>query len=470
MPGDRRSRRGKAHNTPLEGRPKGRSKKNASDKHVAEDKKPAPSEEERAAYRSEIEQRFAMLGWTEQSMSFPSWSLLKSEWSSLMEPNELQDLNDDKVWENIKQRVGFLQRRLKDEREEQKRLRFDRLSRLLSALNKSLPPLVTLELRRLGKPPCMEYPCPPLDYTELKKVSQEVAFPGIGDVHKWPVIKSLLEADITADELEETFNARREEIDAMIDEWRDNLHAKLLGFLPKLEGDILQPTLVANDSDPFKDLSDDMKRLLRADSLFTVFDWNDSPYISNSPRHRPYTYQDILRVNPGSVHRLEDLAKQVQLPMDCIRPYPAAQEIARELMRSIGCPNASYLELGSEIEGECDWEGGSSYQGEWICGRCIDATPKTWQGIVEHYVVERRVYRASQAELAKRKITYHDLHDLTSFSNRPLMRFYSAQVAREVLSHSGGDRDVQCQICSKWPIQHDVQGPERLMLKHLSEV
>ncbi|CUA68371.1 hypothetical protein RSOLAG22IIIB_07886 [Rhizoctonia solani] len=233
----------------------------------------------------------------------------------------------------------------------------------------------------------------------------------MADVHKWPIIKSLLEADTSADQLEQDFNVRREEIDTMVSEWRDKLHTRLLGFLPKRQGEILQPTLVADGSDPFKDLSDDMKRLLRADSLFFVYDWNEIPYTINSSRNQPFTYQDILRIHPGgSVHRLGDLPKQVESPIDSIRPYSAVQEIARELMTSIARPNASYLELGSEIEGECDWEGGSSYSGEWIRARCIDARPKTWQEMVEHYVVERQTYQSSRAELAKRKITYHDLH------------------------------------------------------------
>ncbi|CAE6379441.1 unnamed protein product [Rhizoctonia solani] len=411
MPADRRPRGGKARATPLEGHPKGRGKKTASDAQVVENKKPAPTDEEKAAYRSEIEQRFAELGWTEKRMDFPTWSSLKSEWLALLEPNELKDLNDDKVWDNIKQCVQFLQDRVKTEREKQKELRFNRLNRLLSALKKDSPPLVAFDLRRLGKPPFTEYPCPPLDYTELKKISHETAFPGMADVHKWPIIRSLLEADTTADQLEQDFNSRREEIDTMVSQWRDKLHTRLLGFLPKLEGEVLQPTLVADGSDPFKDLSDDMKRLLRADSLFLVYDWNESPYIINSSRNQPYTYQDILRIHPGdSVYRLGDLSKQAESPIDSIRAYPAAQAIARELMMSIGRPNASYLELGCETEGECDWEGESSYSGKWICARCIDARPKTWQEMVEHYVVERQTYQSSRAELAKRKITYHDLH------------------------------------------------------------
>ncbi|CAE6448143.1 hypothetical protein ACGC1H_001100 [Rhizoctonia solani] len=470
MPGDRRPRQSKARASPLKGST-GRGKKAAANKQPVEDRKPAPTEEEKAAYRSEIERRFTELGWTEQSMNFPVWSSLKSEWLGMLEPNELADLNDDKVWTNIKERVEYLRNRIKGEREKQKELRFDRLYRLLSALRKSNPPLVSFKLRRLGKPPCTEYPCPPLDYTELRKITHEVAFPGVGGVHKWPVIKSLLDADTTADELEQAFNARRGEIDAMVTEWRDKLHTRLLGFLPKLEGEILRPTLVADGSDPFKHLSDDIKRLLRADSLFTFYDWNDSPYIMNSPRHRPYTYQDILRISAGDVHRLSDLRTQVQLPMDRIGPYPAAQEMARELMKSIARPGASYLELGSEIEGECDWEGASSYEGEWICGRCIDTEPKTWQGIVEHYVDERRKYSSNRAELAKRKLTYHDVHGPASLPNRPLIKFYSAQVALEIMSIKKSERDsYQCQLCSKWPITHSVRGPEKLMFKHLLEV
>ncbi|KDN42434.1 hypothetical protein RSAG8_06751, partial [Rhizoctonia solani AG-8 WAC10335] len=471
MPGDRLPRRGKARATPLEGRPGGRAKKTTLDKQPVEDAKPAPTEKAKTAYRSEVEQRLAKLGWTEQRMNFPAWSSLKSEWLALLEPKELKDLNGDKVWENIKQSVNSLRNRLQIEREKQKELRFDRLSRLLSALKKGNPLLVAFKLERLGKLPCTEYPCPPPDYTELKNVSHEVAFPAIADVHQWPVIKSLLDADTTADELEQGFNARREEIDAMVIEWRDKLHARLLGFLPKLEGEIIRPTLVADDSDPFQGLSDDMKRLLRADSLFSVYDWNDGPHILNSPRHLPYTYKDILRMSARDVHGFSDLVKQVQLPVDRIGPYPASQEVARELMQSIGRPNASYLELGCEVEGRSDFDEESSYEGEWICGRCIDTESKTWQEIVEHYVVERLKYRASRAEVAKRKITYHDLHGSRPSSNRPMIRFYSAQEAREVWSNKTDERDAQqCQICSKWPIDHDVQGPKKLMFKHLLEV
>ncbi|KAG8729072.1 hypothetical protein FRC11_009548 [Ceratobasidium sp. 423] len=470
MPGERRSRQGKSRVTPLDGRPTGRGKKKApSGETAVEVKGPAPTEQEKAAYRSEVEQRLDKLGWTKQSMDFPEWSSLKSEWLAVVEPNELKDLNDDKVWENIKRHLDSLRNRLKAERGERKELRFDRLRRLLSLLKQQNPPLVAFKARRLGKPPCTEYPCPPFDYTELKSISQKIASPEIADVHKWPVIRSMLEAETTADELEQAFIARRSEIDAMVVEWRDKFHARLLSFLPEIEGEILRPTLVADNSDPFKNLSDDMKRLLRADSLFSVYDWNEGPHIINSSRNRVYTYKDLFQISSGGAYKPDDLIMQIQLPMDRIGKYTQAQEVARELLKDIGRPDASYLELECDLEG-CDFGESTGVEGEWICGRCIDKEPKTWQEIVEHYVDERENYRLSRTELAKKRIVYHDLHS-SAPSNRPMIRYYSAQVAREMWSYSAGERDVQqCQICSRYPMKHDVQGPKKLMFKHLSEV
>ncbi|KAG9121278.1 hypothetical protein FRC07_002816 [Ceratobasidium sp. 392] len=462
MPGEKPTRRGRARVTPLDGRPKGRGNKKASGKQAPEEvknEKPAPTQEEKAAYRTQIEERIAQLGWPAESMDFPAWSSLRSQWLGLMEPSELKDLNDEKEWDNVKSHLDLLRVHLKTEREKQKELRFNRLSHVLSTLKKESPPLVKFKVRRLGKPPCTEYPCPPIGYSDLKTVSQELAFPDIADIHKLPLIRSMLEADTTADELEQTFMSQSSDIDAIVTEWRDKFHRRLLGFLPAIEGDILQPTLVADDSDPFKDLSNDMKRLLRADSLFSVYDWNDSPYVINSSRGRPYTYKELLHIGSGGVSRLSDLQRQVQLPIDCIGKYTEAQAVAKELLKSISRPNASYLEL------ECD------YEEEWICGQCIDTESYSWQGIVEHYVKERISYRSSQAELAKRKMTFRDVHGSNPFTNRPMIRYYSAQVAREVWSHSTGENDVtQCQICSRSPINHEVKGPKKLMLKHLLEV
>ncbi|QRV73406.1 hypothetical protein RhiJN_01420 [Ceratobasidium sp. AG-Ba] len=470
MPAERPTRSRKPRFAPAVGRPKGcRNKKAPGKQEEVKNARPEPTREEKAAYRAQLEERIDQLGWPAESMKFSAWPSLASEWLAVLEPTELNDLNDEIVWNNVKSRLDMLRYRLKAEREKQKELLFERLYRLLSTLEKESPPLLTLQVRRLGKPPCTEYPCPPSGYSDVKTVSQKLAFPRLADVHKLPLIKSMLEADTTADQLEETFKTRRSDIDTMVTEWRNDFHRRLLSFLPDVGGNILEPTLVADDSDPFEGLSNDMKRLLRADSLFSVYDWDESPYTINSSRDLAYTYKDLVRRGSG-VSRPSELARQRQLPIDCVGRYDEARVVARELLQSIERPNASYLELECDVE-QVELGEDSSYEGEWICGQCINTKPQIWTGIVEHYVKERKSYRPIQAALAKQKTIYCDVHGSEPLPNRPMIRYYSAQVAREIWAQSTGERDVtQCQMCSKRPINREVKGPMKSIVKHLLDI
>ncbi|KAG9126747.1 hypothetical protein FRC07_002125 [Ceratobasidium sp. 392] len=378
MPKDKSSRRGRARVTPLDGRPKGRGNKKVLGKRAEEVKntKPAPTQEEKTVYRAQIVERIAQLGWPAGSMDFPAWSSLRSEWLGLMEPSEPKNLNDERVWDSIKSHLNRLRDHLRTERGKQKELRFDRLKHLLSTMKKESPPLLEFKVRR---PPCTVYPRPPSDYSDLKAVSQELIFPDVADVHKLPLIRSMLEDDTTADKLEQTFKFRRRDIDTMVTEWRDMFHSCLLSFLPDIEGNnILQPTFVhADGSDPFKGISNDMKRLLRADSLFLMCDWGEGPDVIKSSCHQCYTYQDLLRIRFTSEHRPVDLKRQAQLPIDCIGRHTQAQAIAKELLKSIGRPNASYLELECEME-QYEVSEDRSHKRRWICGQCVDTEAYTW--------------------------------------------------------------------------------------------
>lgn len=107
-------------------------------------------------------------------------------------------------------------------------------------------------------------------------VSHKRLFPTTADLLEFPIIKSLNETDATASEMQARFENHREEIDAHILEWRTKTERHLAELLRQGRvADRLKKAVAASklaversEPNPFNGLSNDLKLLLRADSLF----------------------------------------------------------------------------------------------------------------------------------------------------------------------------------------------------------
>lgn len=237
------------------------------------------------------------------------------------------------------------------------------MAKLLNQIKSSATPILQLSVLPPTIPPETSSSASPHD------VSHAGVFPDSVDALVWPVVKALCDNDTSVEKFEASFEEHRAEIDTQIAEWKSNVEAHMADLLrsgresDSTEGEILRPTLVVteNDEDPFATVSDNLKLLLRADSFFHPV---RSPVVGV-----PLVYDAVI--TGGYSYQSSYSMKPIKNPLDLARfkRYDEAQTAARVLLKSIGKPDASYLELRSV---------GQRY----ICGRCHDNALRTWEEMV----------------------------------------------------------------------------------------
>ncbi|KAG8683542.1 hypothetical protein FRC11_013439 [Ceratobasidium sp. 423] len=250
--------------------------------------------------------------------------------------------------------------------------------------------------------------------------------------------------------MEAKLEQHRGEIEGYMTEWKNHVQShfiKLAREGPKVGKKILQSTLIAHDkkSDPFTKLSDDVKRLLRADSFFST--------TSQFGSDRSLTYGSILKVEGliGAHKSTLPVVARAPPSLDQVRWHAEAHKAARELLRSMGRPNASYLEM----------TGKSIYS----CGRCHDTGAKTWEQMVQHYVQEKQTHARIQEDIrsANSNVTYNNIHDPKLRTKQPLVRYSGAKATNE-------SEPFECRVCPESPILQEVITSEAQVLKHLLDV
>jgi hypothetical protein len=196
-------------------------------------------------------------------------------------------------------------------------------------------------------------------------------FPDIADALAWPVVKDLHETDVPIPEMETQFELHRAEIDAEINDWILRVEAHMAELLRKgrvtddLDDEAADPTLpveAGTTADPFKDVSADLKLLLRADSLF------ESTKSGSLP---PLAYDVLVTSGYSYVYNPLHPMRPFKAPLDLtkFKRHTEAQTSARVLLEDLGKPDATHLEMRSA---------GQRY----ACGRCHDTVAKTWEEIV----------------------------------------------------------------------------------------
>lgn len=92
-----------------------------------------------------------------------------------------------------------------------------RLDRLMSKIRDSCAPLVKVTTLHREPNPSQRGGMP---FTlEPRVVEIAAPFPSTIDALKWPLLKGMVEKDTSVEEMEQTFNQRRDEIDRAISEW-----------------------------------------------------------------------------------------------------------------------------------------------------------------------------------------------------------------------------------------------------------
>ncbi|CAE6475424.1 unnamed protein product [Rhizoctonia solani] len=450
----------------------------------------------KTARRRDIEDRLVALGWDKRDMQFTYNFPARREWYALVERSRPLT---ERIWTNLQPKLipileANREARLEQEKSGRQSGRRLRLVHLLNDIKKNQTPTLDITVRAPtnshtsssgsgssgndsqeagpsgGAVAAQSNGVPPETPSNSSIVASSSGnidvtlppshviltdiFPDIVDALEWPVVKALYETDALVDVMEESFVERRSEIDAAIADWKTATHARMAEMLRKdqdTKGQVLTPRLIVlkDDSDPFANLSDDLKLLLRADSLFT------STTPQRGPRKILHTYE-VAAAQLGYRLAFKDgmMSKPYKPPLDMsrIRACDEARPIARMLLAHMGLENACVAELRSVGRG-------------YVCGRCHDSRPKNWEELVSHFVEAKEVFVRVQEhvdQLEALKVTYRDVHDPDTFPDRPLVKYTS--------THSNGNLIRACVICSKEPIKHEVKGPEAKIIEHLKDV
>ncbi|KAG8726184.1 hypothetical protein FRC11_000654, partial [Ceratobasidium sp. 423] len=405
----------------------------------------------KSARRSEIKRRLADMGWTEKDMDFGWWSSQQRTWYDLvLQPKPLTE----RIWANLQPKLIPLletnrEERLSMERDTRRSERKNRLVDLFLDIQKKDSSV--LELKAPNPVLRLSSTMPTISFTHRGP------FPDLAHTFDWPVVKNLYETDSSVEDMEATFEEHREEIEAMVAEWRDRIHTHLANELRdgyESQGEVLRPTIAIlnNDPDPLANVSDDLKLLLRADSFFrkTV-----SSYLS-----QPLSYGTILsseRLN-GIQSVYGSTTTRAAPSLDNIHWHPEAHEVARGLLADLGRPDASYLEMKGV---------GSVF----ACGRCHETEVRNWEGMVQHYIEQKQLHAKIQEDetLVAEEITYNDVHDSELFTDLPMITDYATKTLESVPDAGLGRLQI-CKVCEDIPVAKAVIAPKSAILKHLLDV
>lgn len=203
----------------------------------------------------------------------------------------------------------------------------------------------------------------------VSEILRLVPIPELADALKWPVVKQLVESEIAYKEVETCFVHHKPEIETETLNWCASIKSTLADLLRKgfSVSDYSTGTqvldIMAQDvkPNPFENLSEEMQLLLRADSMFCPSE-GDSRVLYDQ-------YLVSMRSFVGrSYEKKQDLLKPLDISK--LEFSPSASSTARSILRSLGRPeNMSFLELRLRNE-------------SYICGRCGDDQPKSWEEVV----------------------------------------------------------------------------------------
>ncbi|QRW07527.1 Synaptobrevin [Ceratobasidium sp. AG-Ba] len=264
-----------------------------------------------------------------------------------------------------------------------------------------------------------------------------MAFPSHDIVVQWPAYKTLIETEMTMEELDSALQESRPTFDKLVIGWIKELEQTLIGLLPEEATSSGDKTLVNDDPPaqlvasipnynlvisgnsencPFSSLPWNLQRLLRADTIFVRLT-------------TPVYYPDDFS------------AMRVDIKHLSFRPQTAG--IARALLKFLGRPDATFLEMKAA---------GAAF----ACGRCKVDKPMTWVELIRHYNDEANSNTTAQKHTRIRSsiIKYVFMHDVNEdVPDKPLLKAASESPAEH---NTGRQRRKLCWIiyvtCTKLTI------------------
>ncbi|KAG9128587.1 hypothetical protein FRC07_000020 [Ceratobasidium sp. 392] len=342
--------------------------------------------------REAILKRLKELGWTDRDMEFEGTGA--KSWRALVEvPKPLTD----RVWSNMLPKLTPLlevnrQKNLDYDKKRRRILRRTRVDKFLMEMKFAAHPYRSLlEALGVGVPPL-----PDLDHfsfmvkrARLCKNQPAIAnpFPGTHVALKWNCLNDLSEVEMSVEEVEAKFEARRLQIEQRVLEWRTAIERQLVEKFEsgsKVDGDVV--LLVKGGIGSTAHLSRDSRILLRADTIFkrTQHDYG------------PLYYPDFV-CSPTEVF-CEDVrypARELKEDVDLGPLFRdnSTEKIAKSLLKGLGMPDVARIEL--QLLGP-----------KFVCGRCIHEQPKSWHQMLKHYADELKVWNAQKDNAARQPVRH----------------------------------------------------------------
>lgn len=335
-------------------------------------------------YYGRVEQKLEELGLPVKEEDFDSYA--RTRWGTFLNRTTaftssskclctfplISHCNPALDWESAKPKIiEFLEANAKEQPERERKERYSaRKSKLRSLFNSVKSALDTLP--RKYRPEDSDDEGDPNGPSILEltieqtttTIASSTPLPEYADAIEWPIMKGLLETDASAEDMSENFEKLRDEIKQHTFDWGMQLKNHCVkvaregrqkdGLVTDPPRPQLPPSQPGND--PFPMIPSDDCLLFRAD---TVFKFGDVAC----------TYDTLYMYmrNSWMARRVRDPTRPLDLEI-----YTWDSDIsivARALLASLGCPDASSAEFNAR-EGQL-----------FSCGRC-HVNPKTWNTMV----------------------------------------------------------------------------------------
>ncbi|KAF8602496.1 hypothetical protein BDV93DRAFT_509258 [Ceratobasidium sp. AG-I] len=423
-------------------------------------------QEDRDERRTQIHSRLKEQEWTTADLSFHSSHA--KPWNALVETSKPLT---DRVWSNILPKLITLleenrARRLEYERLERRIQRRERLDDLLVKIRRAEHPFVEahaaiIPSRGLEKPIALDSDSEPESdllarYPDLafyKGMPRQQAvvpnlFPQTTIVLEWECLKELSDMEVDVERIEELFDERQDQVRQGIADWRTGFEGRLVeiheaGAEGAVPGNAVKPTdsedtkaepvvKVKGSTDTTKDLSSNVRFLLRADTIFKkgLLDENDPLY---SYRRTQEPAIPHLHYYPGIIphggyfheHAAWPNPHVKEVSVEQFHRYTEVEQLVKAMLADLQKPDVARMEL-------------DAMKARFACGRCTERKPKRWDDLAK-----------TRLHSTRHPVAFRNVHDVEWTTNpMPLVRILTVQEASEmeIVSATLPDR-VQCQPC-----------------------
>ncbi|QRV84692.1 hypothetical protein RhiJN_12708 [Ceratobasidium sp. AG-Ba] len=420
--------------------------------------------------RETIVRRLIDLGWTNRDMMCDREHV--KSWRALVEVSKPLT---ERIWTNILPKLTLLleenrARHLEDDRLARRIKHCDYIDEFLIGMKYSENPLEPIAKALGAQLPVRPDLNAPFDILAPEDPAELIfgnPFPNTQLALTWDCLADLIEREIPIGELERELDARKDRIRSKILEWRAGIERQLVEqYRSEFDhGDKDPIVTVRGSSQVTSSLSPQLRLLLRADTVFMKCEVTAQENSSESRRLdcRGYTYYyPSLVCNLRDIFDYDEPLESPDFDSQCYREYAGLGIIIKSLLQSLGMPDAARIEL-------------LDMGARFVCGRCADGKPVTWDEAIGHYARERRKWDKNKDNKpvvsVRYPIMHRNVHDLEAQDNlKPLVRVVTEQEARRLLTPPPDNvRKQLCIMCDA--TEHDIDSlrPDAMVI-HMKDV